>query len=438
MNFAESRLASLLTSSALLLTVPQLSMAAPSSVEELTRAVEPQVVVWRRDIHEHPELSNREFRTSKLVAAHLKKLGLEVQTGIAYTGVVALLKGGRPGPTIALRADMDGLPVTEKTDVPFKSVATDTFRGEKVGVMHACGHDTHVAILMGVAQTLTALRSTLAGNVLFIFQPAEEGPPEGEDGGAQLMLKEGLFDKYKPEAVFGLHVTSTLRVGDIGYRSGPLMAAADSWKLIVNGRQSHGSRPWQGIDPILTAAQFIEAMQTIVSRRVDITETPVIVSVGAIKGGIRENIIPASVEMVGTFRTFTDKHRTLVINELKRIADGVAATNGAKLELTIGDHNYPVTSNDPKLTQRMLPTLQRVAGADHVREIELITGAEDFSFFAQKVPGLYYFVGITPRDKDPLTAPANHSDFFYVDEGGLSVGLKAMTQIALDYLSGQR
>jgi amidohydrolase len=437
MPSVEMRRATWMLTSATLALSLSATPAAAASTEDLLRAVEPQVVAWRRDIHEHPELSNREFRTSKLVAAHLKKLGLEVKTGIAHTGVTGFLRGGKPGPTIALRADMDGLPVTEKTDVPFRSRATDTFRGEKVGVMHACGHDTHVAILMGVAQTLTAMRAELPGNVLFIFQPAEEGAPEGEEGGAALMLKQGLFTPEKPAAVFGLHVTSGLQTGEIGYRSGPAMAAVDSFELVVNGKQSHGSRPWQGVDPIVTSAQIINTMQTVVSRRVDITATPVILSVGAIKGGIRHNIIPASVEMIGTIRTFTPEHRDTVIKELGRIATNVAAANGATAELSMLP-GYPVTANDPTLTQRMLPTLEKVAGPGRVTEMELITGAEDFSYYAQQVPGLFFFVGVTPQGQDPKKAPANHSDFFFVDEAALPLGLKAMTQLALDYLGASR
>ncbi len=431
MNFSKPALA------ATMCLLPFGANAAATSIDEALRAVEPQVVAWRRDIHAHPELSNREFRTSKLVAAHLKKLGLEVQTGIAHTGVTGFLKGGKPGPTIALRADMDALPVTEKTDVPFKSLATDTYRGEKVGVMHACGHDAHVSMLMGVAQILAGLRETLPGNVLFIFQPAEEGAPDGEEGGADLMLREGVFEKHKPEAVFGLHVWASLNVGDIGYRSGPAMAAADSWHLVMNGRQSHGSRPWQGVDPIVASAQFIEALQTVVSRRVNITSTPVVVSVGAIKGGIRNNIIPASVEMVGTIRTFTAEHRKTVRDEMKRIADGVASANGATADFAVTTGN-PVTVNDPGLTKRMLPTLERVAGAGHVKETEMVTGAEDFSFYGERVPALFFFVGVTPRDKDATTAPANHSDFFFIDERALPLGISAMTQLALDYMSASR
>ena len=303
--------------------------ADSTKAAELSSAIGPQVIAWRRDLHEHPELSNREFRTSKLVAAHLKKLGLEVQTNVAHTGVVALLKGASPGPTIAMRADMDALPVTEKTDVPFKSRETSTFRGKSVGVMHACGHDTHTAILMGVAQSLTKARSSLHGNVLFIFQPAEEGAPDGEEGGAQLMLKEGLFDKYKPDLAYGLHVFSSLKVGEIGYRSGPLMAAVDSFQIEIKGKQSHGSRPWQSIDPIVTAAQTINALQTVVSRGVDITANPAVVSVGAINGGVRENIIPDSVSMIGTIRTFDAKQRDDIFAKMKRIVENTAAANGA-------------------------------------------------------------------------------------------------------------
>ncbi|HKZ72615.1 MAG TPA: amidohydrolase [Steroidobacteraceae bacterium] len=396
--------------------------------------MEPQVIEWRRDIHRNPELSNREVRTAKLVAEHLKRIGLEPETGIAKTGVVALLKGGRPGPTIALRADMDALPVTEKTDVPFRSRATASYRGETVGVMHACGHDTHTAILMGIAQTLVSLREQLPGSVLFIFQPAEEGPPAGEEGGAELMLKEGLFDKYKPEAVFGLHVWANLRAGQIGYRGGPLMAASDSYKIVVQGRQTHGSRPWSGVDPIVTSAQIVNALQTVVSRSVDITENPAVVTVGAIKGGIRNNIIPDSVEMIGTIRTFDARQRELVIERMRTVVQNVAEANGAKATLTMDPDNNPVTYNNPELTQQVLPALKRVAGEQNVKVIPLMTGAEDFSYYAQKVPGVYFFVGITPPDQNPVTAPSNHSDYFYVDERGLPTGMNALTEVALDYL----
>jgi amidohydrolase len=406
----------------------------PARLDELNAQELPKVIAWRRDIHAHPELGNRETRTAKIVADQLRKLGLVVDTGIAHTGVVGLLKGGLPGPTVAVRADMDALPVTEKTDVPFASHVTTTYRGETVGVMHACGHDSHTAMLMGLAETLAAERASLPGSVLFIFQPAEEGAPEGEEGGAQLMLKEGLFKKYPPQVVFGMHVWAGLRVGQIGYRSGPLMAAVDSFKINVKGKQAHGARPWQSIDPIVTAAQIIGALQTVVSRDVDITANPAIVTVGAIRGGIRNNIIPAEVNMLGTIRTFTDPQRTVVLDHMKLIIEHTAAANGATAELVLGPEHYPVTYNDPALTQRVLPSLEAVAGAGNAVQVPLVTAAEDFSFFAKAVPGFYFFVGVTPETQDPATAPANHSDYFYLDERGINVGLRAMTRVVVDYL----
>ncbi len=416
---------------------PALPAAPPTAAQlDVLNARElPKVLAWRRDLHAHPELGNRETRTAKLVADHLHALGLVVQTGVAHTGVVALLKGGLPGPTVAVRADMDALPVTEKTDVPFASHVTTTYRGETVGVMHACGHDSHTAMLMGLAETLTAMRASLPGNVLFIFQPAEEGAPEGEEGGAQLMLKEGIFEKYQPQAVFGMHVWSSLRVGQIGYRAGPLMAGVDSVKIVVRGRQSHGARPWQAVDPIVTAAQIIQALQTVVSRNVDISANPAIVSIGAIKGGIRNNIIPAEVNMLGTVRTFTDAQRTVVLDHMKLIIEHTALANGATAELILDGAQYPVTYNDPALTARVLPSLQAAAGADNVVQAPLVTASEDFAFFARQVPGFFFFVGVTPATQDPLTAPANHSDFFYIDERGLEVGLRAMTRVVVDYLA---
>ena len=412
--------------------------AAPAPLDELTAQELPQVIAWRRDLHQHPELGNRETRTAKLVADHLKHLGLKVETGVAHTGVVALLEGGLPGPTVAVRADMDALPVTEKTDVPFRSHVTTTYRGETVGVMHACGHDSHTAMLMGLAAELTHMRATLPGKVLFIFQPAEEGPPEGEEGGAQLMLKEGLFERYRPEVVFGMHVWSALAVGDIGYRAGPLMAAVDSYKIHVQGRQAHGSRPWQSIDPIVTAAQIINALQTVISRDVDITVAPAVVSVGAIKGGIRSNIIPAEVDMIGTIRTFTEGQRATVLSSMQRIIENTAAANGATAQFTVGPEHSPVTYNDPQLMAQVLPSLQAVAGAEHVKQVDPITAAEDFSVFAQAVPGVYFFVGVTPPDKDPATAPSNHSDYFYLDERGIPVGMRAMAHVVVDYLNSRR
>jgi len=408
-----------------------------SKVDELSASIEPKVIAWRRDLHEHPELSNRETRTAKLVAEQLERLGLEVQTGVAHTGVVGFLKGGRPGPTVALRADMDALPVTEKTDVPFKSHATASYRGETVGVMHACGHDSHTAMLMGIAQIFAGVRATLPGNILFIFQPAEEGAPAGEEGGAQLMLKEGLFDKYHPDVIFGMHVWSGERVGEIAYRAGPVMAAVDSFSIIVKGRQAHGSRPWQSVDPIVTAAQIIGALQTVVSRDIDITQNPAVVTVGAIKGGIRYNIIPDHVEMLGTLRTFTAEQRSAILGHMKRIIENTAAANGATAELTVEPGSDPVLYNDPELTKQILPALQRVVGAEHVKETNVITASEDYSFFAQKIPSVFFFVGITPADQDPLLAPSNHSDFFYLDERGIPVAMHAMTQVVLDYLESR-
>lgn len=430
-------IASLVVATAFTASMSSATAAAPdlAQVEAATRAVEAKVVAWRRDIHEHPELSNREVRTSKLVADHLKALGLEVQTGIAHTGVAAFLKGGLPGPTIALRADMDALPVTEKTDVPFKSHVTSTYRGQTVGVMHACGHDVHTSVMMGVAQALTQMKASLPGNVLFIFQPAEEGAPEGEEGGAHLMLKEGLFEKHPPEVTFGLHVWAALPVGQIGLRSGPFMAASDSWTIEVLGQQAHGSRPWQSIDPIVTSAQIINALQTVVSRSVDLTLDPAVVTVGAIKSGVRNNIIPDRAEMIGTVRTFDPGQRTDIFAKMKRITESTAAANGAKATFTVAPDGNPVTYNDPKLTARMLPTLKRMVGDENVKEMSLVTGAEDFAFYAQKVPSLFFMVGSTPADQDASRAPSNHSDYFYVDERSIPIALRTMTQLAVDYLS---
>ncbi len=405
-------------------------------VEAGLAAENASIITWRRDFHQNPELSNREFRTSKIVEAHLRKLGLEVQTRIAHTGVVGLLKGDKPGPTIALRADMDGLPVAEQVDLPFKSKVTAQYRGETVGVMHACGHDSHTAILMGVAEVLTKLRADLPGQVLFIFQPSEEGAPAGEEGGASLMLKEGLFDKYKPEVVFGLHVMSTLHAGEIGYRSGPFMAGSDAFRIHVQGRQTHGARPWGGVDPIVTAAQIVGALQTVVSRQVDITANPAIVTVGAIKGGIRNNIIPDDAEMIGTIRNFDPKQREQIIKAMERIVVNTAEANGATATLEINPGANPVTYNNPELTAKVLPTLKRVAGDEHVHVIPLVTGAEDFSYFAQKVPAVFFHVGITPPGESPVTAPSNHSPQFHIDESALPLAARALAAVAVDYLTG--
>ena len=414
------------------ISAPSFASRINTQLEQATQSVSEKVITWRRHLHQYPELSNREFETAKYITNHLKSLGLEVQTGVAHTGVVAKLSGGKKGPLIALRADMDALPVTEQVDLPFASKQTSTYRGNEVGVMHACGHDTHVAILMAVAESLVKIKDQLAGDVLFVFQPAEEGAPEGEEGGAELMLKEGLF-KQKPEAVFGLHVTSSLNTGQIGFREGPLMASEDSFTINVTGRQTHGSRPWNGVDPIVASSQIIMATQTIASRQVDVTKAPSVISFGAINGGIRSNIIPDNVELIGTIRTFDQTMRADIKKRLAKTAELVAESAGAKADVHI-DHGYPVTVNNIALTQKMTPTLARIAGADNIITTDLITGAEDFSYYALETPGLFYFLGVTPKDQNAKTAPSNHSPQFYVDESALQLGVESLSQLVVDYL----
>ena len=420
------------------LAVP--ALADPAQRPEVAAAaqkLQQQVVDWRRDFHRHPELSNREERTARVVADELRRMGLEPKTGIAHHGVVAIIKGGRPGPRIALRADMDALPVTERTGLPFASKATAQFRGETVGVMHACGHDAHTGILLGVAQALVDMRATLPGEVMLVFQSAEEGPPVGEEGGASLMLAQGLFDGFKPEAVFGLHVFSTVPAGQIAVRSGPLMAASDRFTIKVVGRQTHGSRPWGGVDPIVAAADLVGTAQTIVSRRTDLAKLPAVVTFGAIKGGIRYNIIPDDVEMVGTIRTFDEGMRQKIFADLRNVSEHVAAAHGARVEAQVPDsEGNPPTVNDPALTAKMLPSLQAVVGAGNVFEPPLQMGAEDFSLYGQKAPALFFFVGATGAGIDPATAPGNHSPEFLLDEKALDVGFRALLQVSLDYLHG--
>ena len=423
---------------ALLALVPCATLAADAQVEALAAKVDGKVQAWRRDLHQHPELGNREVRTAQLVAEHLRALGFEeVRTGIATTGVTAVLRGGKPGPRIALRADMDALPVTERSGLPFASKVTSTFRGEPVGVMHACGHDAHVGILMGVAEALASIRAELPGEILFVFQPAEEGPPDGEEGGAEEMLAQGIFKGFKPQAVFGLHVFSTLNAGQLGWRSGPAMAASDRFNIVVQGRQTHGSRPWGGVDPIVASADLIGTAQTIVSRRQDISRLPVVLSFGAIKGGIRYNIIPDSVELVGTIRTFDEGMRQAVFADLKNVAEHVAQAHGATAVVEVPDtKGNPVTANDPALTARVVPSLRKAVGDANVVEMGLIMGAEDFSFYAREVPGFFFFVGATPRGKDAIKAPSNHSPEFFLDEEALKVGTRAMLQLVLDHQRG--
>ncbi|HMB90813.1 MAG TPA: amidohydrolase, partial [Rhodothermales bacterium] len=414
---------------------PQDEQAAAlrSMIDEKAAEIEEQVVAWRRDIHAHPELGNREFRTAGLVAEHLQNLGMEVRTEVGHTGVVATLEGGQPGPVVALRADMDALPVTELADVPFASKEKAIYNGQEVGVMHACGHDNHVAILMGVAEVLASLRDDLPGTVKFIFQPAEEGAPAGEEGGADLMLKEGAFEEPRPDAIFGLHVWPG-SVGTIHYRPGGAMASSDGLRIMVRGRQTHGASPWGGVDPIVVASQIVLGLQTIASRQIDVTATPSIITIGSIHGGVRGNIIPDEVEMVGTIRTFDAEIQKDIHARIKHTAERIAESAGATAEVTIRV-GYPVTVNDPDLTAQMLPTLERVAGAEMVSLSTPITGAEDFSYFAREVPGLYFFLGVTPEDQDPETAPKNHSPYFFADEAALSVGVRALAHLTVDYMT---
>lgn len=413
-------------------------MSLTTAIDAAAAALQDQVIAWRRDLHQHPELGNREFRTAALVAEHLRALGFdEVRTGVAHTGVVGLLKGGQPGGVVALRADMDALPVTEAVDLPFASKARAVWNGEEVGVMHACGHDCHVAILMGVASILAGLREQIAGSIKFIFQPAEEMPPEGEQGGAALMIQEGALEKPTPSAIFGLHVTSRQPAGVIGYRPGPTMASSDKLKITVQGRQTHGAAPWLGVDPIVTSAQIVLGLQTVVSRTLDLNREPAVVTIGAIKGGVRENIIPETVEMRGTIRSFDEGMRDDIHARVTQLAEGIAAASRASCQVCI-TKNYPVTRNDPALTAQMLPTLTRVASTGPrpmgIELVPKVTGAEDFSFFQRLIPGLFFFVGVTPPEIAPSQAHANHSPRFFVDERGLEVGVRALAHLAVDYL----
>ena len=400
-------------------------------IDDAAKNVEPKVIECRRDIHQHPELGNREFRTSKLVVDRMKQLGIEVRTPIAHTGVVGILRGGKPGRVVGLRADMDALPVTEQVDLPFKSTVRTTYNGQDVGVMHACGHDAHVAILLGVAEVLSSVRSELPGTIVFLFQPAEEGAPQGEEGGAALMVKEGALDNPKVDAVFGLHVTSRYPVGQIAYRPGPELAAVDSFRIKVHGKQTHGAYPWLGVDPIVVASQIVLALQTIPSRQLDVSMAPAVVTVGAIHGGVRNNIIPDDVEMIGTIRSLDEKMRSDIHQRIKRTAEDIASSGGAKAEVTI-ETGYPVTYNDPALTEKMAPTFRKVTS--DVAVVNATLGAEDFSFYQQKVPGLFFWLGTRPKNQTPEQAASNHSPLFYVDESGLGLGIRAMARVAVDYL----
>ncbi len=396
---------------------------------ELLRA---QLIHWRRDLHRHPELSNREHRTAALVAHHLQSLGLEVQTGIAHTGVVGLLRGGLPGPVVALRADMDALPITEAVDLPFASSATAMFEGHEVGVMHACGHDCHTAILMTVAQILAGCRDRLPGTFKFIFQPAEESPPSGEEGGAEMMIREGVLENPKPEVIFGLHVFAGMDSGTLYYRPGPAMASSDTLRITIEGRQTHGAMPWYGIDPIVVASQIVLGLQTIQSRQLDVTHEPAILTVGSIQGGVRDNIIPERVELLGTIRTFDEAMREDIARRVTQTAEKIAESAGARAHVRI-ERGYAVTVNDAPLTRIMAPTLERVAGPDHVLPAPKLTGSEDFSSFQERIPGLFFFLGITPKGTPRAQVAPNHSAHFCVDETPLPLGVRALAHLAVDY-----
>ena len=396
------------------------------------KEIEKKVIEWRREIHQNPELSNREFNTSKMVAKHLESLGIEVQTGIAHTGVVGVLRGKKPGKVIALRADMDALPVTERNNLPYKSNVIAKYNNKETGVMHACGHDTHVAIMMGVAEILSK-NNNFNGTIKFIFQPAEEGAPEGETGGALQMIKEGVLKNPDVDAIFGLHISSGLHVGKIKYRPKGIMAASQRFVIDVIGKQSHGSSPWLGVDPILVSSQIISGLQTIISRNSELTKQAAVISVGSIHSGIRFNIIPESVQMIGTIRTLDAEMKEIIRKRMNEIVTGVASAYGAKASVTITD-GASITYNDPDLTEKMLPSLQLIAGKENVILSDAVTGAEDFSYFQDEVPGLYYFLGGTPKSVPENDAPSHHTPDFYVDDSSMSLGIKTMTQLALDYL----
>jgi amidohydrolase len=416
------------------LPIPAPLTQRAAEIDRLAAEVEEQVIAWRRHIHQNPELSNREFATGKLVAAELEDLGLEVRREVAQTGVVGVLRGGKPGPVVALRADMDALPVTEDTGLPFASTVRTTYDGRDVGVMHACGHDAHVAVLLGTARVLAEQRDELPGTVVFLFQPAEEGAPKGEEGGARLMLKEGAFDDPIPDAVFGLHATPDFEVGTLGYRSGGVMASSDRLDITVRGRQTHAAYPWRGIDPVAAASRVILALREIPARRVD-TRVGSIVTIGVVEGGVRHNIIPDHVTLKGTIRSLDPEMRFELHRMVREVAQHAAAIDGASAEVDI-QLGYPVTVNNPALVERMLPTLARTAGAKHVDVGLARTGAEDFSFFAERAPGLYYWLGVRRPEVAAKDAAPNHAPGFVIDERALILGVRSMSNLAFDFLQG--
>ena len=418
----------------MLLSLPKLN-AQSNNLERNFKDIEQKVIDWRRDIHQNPELGNREFRTATLVAKHLRSLGMEVKTEVGVTGVIGVIKGGLPGPVVALRADMDALPVLERTPISFASKATTFYEGKETAVMHACGHDSHVAILMGVAEILSGMQKELKGTVKFIFQPAEEGAPKGEEGGAELMVKEGALNNPKVDVIFGLHINAQVEVGKITYRPGGMFAGVGDMKITVKGKSSHGAEPWSSLDPIVVSAQIINNLQTIVSRNVNVTKNAAVVTIGAIHGGNRSNIIPEQVEMLGTVRTLSEADEKLVFERIRQIVTKTAEANGteATLELPYSSH-YPVTFNNIALTAKMLPSLQKSTGAENVVLVPAETGAEDFSFFANEVPGFYFYVGALPKGKDPETSAPHHTPEFYLDESGFITGVNAMVNLVVDYM----
>ena len=418
----------------LILSLQGLDAQIKQKLEQSIDKIEPKCIEWRRQLHQYPELGNREFKTAKLIAAHLKELGLEVKEGVAKTGVVGILKGTKPGPCIALRADMDALPVVERVNIPFASKEKTIYNGEEVGVMHACGHDTHVAMLMSVAEVLSGIRSELKGTIKFIFQPAEEGPPEGEEGGALLMVKEGVMENPKVDVVFGLHIQSRVESGKIEYKSGAFMAAADFFSIKVTGKASHGSQPWLGVDPIAVSAQIIQGLQYIVSRESELTKAPVVITVGKIQAGVRNNIIPEECIMLGTIRTLDSAMQKEVLRKFTHTITKIGEATGAKTEVTI-DTRTLVTYNDPALVKKMLPSLQTAIGADNVSEREWVTGAEDFSYYGTKAPAFFFYLGGMPKGTDSKKAPPHHTPDFYVEDAAMKTGVKAFCQLVADYLN---
>ena len=403
-------------------------------IDAATARIMPKVIEWRRHLHQYPELSNRETKTAKYVEDNLRRLGLEVKTGIAKTGVVGILKGAQAGPVIGLRADMDGLPVTERAPIPFASKEKAEYNGQTVGVMHACGHDTHVAMLLGAAEVLSGMKDKIKGTVVFIFQPAEEGAPEGEEGGAQLMVKEGVLNNPKIDAIFGIHINSQTEIGQIKYKSGAFMASADWFTIKVKGKQAHGSAPWGGIDPIATSAQIINGLQMIVSRQSELTKAPVVITIGKINGGVRENIIPEELTMAGTIRTLDSQMQKDVHEKIRLTATKIAESMGASVEISF-ENKTLVTYNTPELVKKMLPSLEKAAGKENVVETEWTTGAEDFSFFGEKVPSFFFNVGGMPKGKVKKDAAPHHTPDFFIDDSRLDVGVKAFSNIVFDYSS---